>query len=823
MAESQEPQKYTRKPPPSPPGQEPTTRAESLYQQGLNAFKGGDYQTALAQFEQVERLVSVGSGMRLKAQMGLVRVHQRLGHSQVARDRCQALRQSANPKVRQWAAQTLATLPPPAAPSPARAHQPAAAAAVNPEVAIGFVPLEDHPGDTAQSARVPAAPGPTGEPESTLAPAPTEAELNPLAATQGTAQSLFHFERLNQPRRALTPLPAPAASPSATPPIAAAEPVADGTAQEGNRVGRPPTPPSRQPQPRPRPPYPVWVVQGVTALATLWVLNAGLHWVLRTLNGVIRWVRWPLRLSPIAAFEQSHTPLLLCTLVVLVVASPWLMDGILAWGYGQRPLSTRTLQTAYPGLLGRLRQVCRSQGWQLPELRLIPDSAPLCFSYGWWPRYSRLVVSQGLLETCSEDELTALCSYELAHIANWDLPVISGLGLGLVLLYTAYWRLALWSNSLASTPARVGVGLGANGCYGLFWLLRKLALGLSRVRSHWCDRRAEALTQHPMDLHQGLLRLTAAIAAHLQQQQHLHPLLVSLEVLLPVSAHGAVSPGSYLATLGLADYIHSECQNPYRQWLMVNSSHPLLAERLRWLNLQALRRGQPVAIPDLTAPSTLASVTLPQLLLQKSPMVGLLVGGAGALALWLMGGVVNGLGWQRLGWLYQDPALLWGGLWLGLGLGLLVRINALYPDIRPGLAPAADPAWPRPERGAALPVYGQPISLEGRLLGAPGTANWLAQELYLATQTGVIRLLATSPKLAWQGLSQPHSHPASWVGRSVRVTGWQRQGGGLLWLDMATVGLTSKSSSLPEAGPQWATLTSLGLSLWGIYVILTGG
>ncbi|MGB7313779.1 MAG: hypothetical protein WA939_12655, partial [Nodosilinea sp.] len=53
---------------------------EAFYQQAVAAFKAQDYGRALARFQRLEQLPST-SPYHLKALMGQVRVHQRLGQN----------------------------------------------------------------------------------------------------------------------------------------------------------------------------------------------------------------------------------------------------------------------------------------------------------------------------------------------------------------------------------------------------------------------------------------------------------------------------------------------------------------------------------------------------------------------------------------------------------------------------------------------------------------------------------------------------------------------------------------------------------------------
>ncbi|PSN16912.1 hypothetical protein C7293_00600 [filamentous cyanobacterium CCT1] len=823
---------------------------EAFYQQAIAAFKAQDYDQALAQFQRLEQLPTT-SPYYLKALMGRVRVHQRLGQDDQVKRLCHKLLDSPSPQVQQWAQQVLnpsqstAIATDPNASTP-NAEPPATAGAD----LSGFVPLDN----AKNLSQRPAAP-------QTLTPAPTERPVKPAQpapqdvadSTQSTpvqdasepeVRSLFHYQQLNQ-------------QPDAEPKDTQTKPVGDFPSASPrptpveSAVPEPTALPSRPQQVRPQRQVPLpkrllalWLGQGLTAIALIWVINWAFHFTLRTVDGLLRWVRWPVQLSLPGAY-QTYTIWIVIGLVLLALASPWLMDLALAAWYRQRSLSIRQLQTYSPATLRLLRQVCRQQGWPMPELRLIADPAPLCFSYGWLPRNTRIVVSQGLLDRMSDQTLTTFYSYELVRTVNGSLPVLSAVGLSLLLLHTGYYWLAQRADALSQPMLRGLLGSGAGLFYGLFWLLRQAVLWLSRLCCRWGDRRVVALTQQPDRGIEVIVEATAAIATYLQQHGTLHPLHTSLEVLMPVSSRQSITPGRLLATSeGASKGVGPEGPvsdhraaifstllavdglNPYRQWLRVNASHEPLGERLLWLHQQALLRGQPGLPLESGAPQRAPSTTmsLPLLLLQKGPLAGLVAGGSLAMGLWFIGGVVNRLGWQHLSWLYQDPSILIGGLWLGLGLGLLLRINVLFPES--GQSPASRP----PEETVAslllhpapLPVQGQPVTLRGKLRGLPGAGNWGCQDLYLDDESGLVKLVNPVPLGTLQGLLQPQTHPAGWVDRMVTVTGWSRYGGGLLWVDIDEV-KTDQRHSFSAYGPIWATTISIVSSGIGILTILRGG
>ncbi len=831
----------------SSPAEDAVAFAQQELTRGVVALKTKDYDTALRIFQQLEQSAPA---FQTKARMGMVQVYQLSGNAELAREKCQELLTNPSPKIRHWAQQALAKLPLSNEAlqdnnSSSRHHFLGTEdkSSFGSHDKSGFVPLDPSPEELGEplspasrtsfrGSQVPSSERDTGFTPMADSASRGEAEIDKAPETE-PHQSLFHYQQLNQQ----TGIPA-AAQPSmagkAVPPVqvtpstpeASIGPTIKQKPQQGQKRPSGTTPAKGLKLDKP---YRLWLVQGVTAIATLWLIHWGIHQSLRLVNDTLRLVRWPIRLNGFEAFDRPHLWLVIILGALTTLASPWLFDRLLVVLYQQNVLSTRQLQSHCPDALRLMRRVCRQREWQVPELRLIPDSIPLSFSYGWSPRTARIVISQGLLDALNNEELTALYAYEMAHVANWDMPVLSGLSFLLFLLYSGYWSLSQWGDRRQKQWLKVLTGVIASFLYGIFWLLRKLGLWLSRVRGEYCDCTSLLITRQPQHHQRLLLNLTQRISEDVTRRGYLHPLLVSLDVLMPLSPNQAVSPGSFLDDVGVPRLIAEDCLNRYRHWLVANNSHPIFGERLLFLEQWANHWHQPslgLTVDQLGAqqPENPGShLTVQDLVLQNSPVIGLVVGGGIALSLWFIGGVVNRLNWQQVSWLYQDDSILQGGLLIGLGMGMLMRVNRLFPENRSSQAPLSSPETLRLfDRPPTLPMNGRVVTLQGTLVGPAGTPNVLCQNLFLKEETGLLRLQATSPLSWWQGLTHRRPHPASWIGRQVTISGWQRRAGGKLWIDLNSIRVAGQPVYQVYA-PQWTTGLGIAVSLWGVWIIFSGG
>ena len=123
---------------------------------------------------------------------------------------------------------------------------------------------------------------------------------------------------------------------------------------------------------------------------------------------------------------------------------------------------------------------------------------------------------------------------------------------------------------------------------------------------------------------------------------------------MPVGINQAITAGSVVSYSGFESIFNWDIVNPYRRWLEINNSHPLLGDRLKRLGLYAnfwkleteLNLGNINA--DVTANNQLSgpqekknltpqNLDWQKLSLQGAPFLGILTGISFAIFLWLIG------------------------------------------------------------------------------------------------------------------------------------------------------------------------------------------
>ncbi|WP_421658136.1 M48 family metalloprotease [Leptothermofonsia sp. ETS-13] len=832
--------------PPVPDSSTPSAKALNDAEAGLAAVKQGDYPEAIALLETIS--LPPNHPLNLKAQMGLVVAYTRNSNPQKAITLCQTLYKSGDSQVKEWASRTLENLARrfPQFPVEATASgnietskpggmESQTVSEVETEVDLtGFIPFDG-----------------SSVPRQSVVLDDAESPDGAITATENSATG---FVPLQVPSHSTSP-EEPQNSPTAeefsdaTPSLS----LISTSSQEG-RSAAPAYSTLHSPAPLPieellsyrpgwqqAPRAKQWNPLGKVDISWLLLTQAGtaiaLFWVLQQIVYLANLI-WGIAITKIPFLHLQRVipeyPVwsIVIPLVFLFLASRWLLDGLLTMGHGLQPLSLNQLSNYSPETVKAISRYCRQRRVPMPTLGIIPTLAPVAFSYGVLPQFTRLVVSQGLLEQLEDDEIATVYASEIGHIAHWDVPLMSLLTVVNQIPFTIYALVSDWGNR-QQMPLVRGLAIAVSTVsYGLYSLTRWIGLWLSRQRVYYSDHSAADLTGNPNGFTRALLKIAIGTAKAVEHEGQTSYLLEGFELLTPLSHRMATTLGSLYHHTSLERVLEWEWTNPYRHWLSLPNSHPPTGDRLRLQARYARYWRLPTELefnPDLEAkasPKKKSSFTAAQwrtLLLQGAPFFGLAFGLLLALTLSLIGWLGVYTNANSIAWMYGDRAIFQGLPLIGFSLGTFIRINPSFPDLKLPVDNGQEFALSLPELlndPATIPIDSTPVRLEGKLLGRPGISNLLSQDLLLKTATGIVRLHCISPLGPIGNLFPRQSRFTGFIQQDLTATGWFRRGAAP-WIDVDH--LCTQSGRVDRSNhPVWATVLGLLTATWGILIIAFG-
>ena len=263
--------------------------------------------------------------------------------------------------------------------------------------------------------------------------------------------------------------------------------------------------------------------------------------------------------------------------------STWLIDQIQEQFYQTRWGTFNEIQRYSPETGDFLLRFCREKRIKLPRLGIIEDGRPIAFTYGINANEARLVVSRGLLESLSEDEIAVIYTHELGHILNQDFRVmtlVSGWGQCFYFLYLGCERLAQKSKIWYAIAFILALP-----CYGLFQLNNLLNTYLSRTREYYADHFAITHTGNPNALVRALVKIPLIRIQQELNATQAAPFLVGMQnfsVCFPKTSMGAEKT-SQLNPQNLGKLLLWDLLNPWSFFLELISSHPLIGKRIQVL------------------------------------------------------------------------------------------------------------------------------------------------------------------------------------------------------------------------------------------------
>ncbi|WP_299491517.1 zinc metalloprotease HtpX [Acaryochloris sp. IP29b_bin.137] len=412
--------------------------------------------------------------------------------------------------------------------------------------------------------------------------------------------------------------------------------------------------------------------------------------------------------------------------------SPWLMDWTQRWLYGTHWITLGELEHLSPETSQILQSVCAEKKLKMPRLGIIEDQNPTAFTYGSLPNSARLVVSRGLFTYLDEDEVATVYAHELGHIVHWDFAVMTLASTLVQITYLIYTFAHRAGRRGGSSKGKDALQAAAIAAYVFYIIGTYLVLYLSRTREYFADHFAAEVTGNPNALSRALVKIAYGIVEEGQRSKEPSRLLEGTRALGIYDAKAATSSGTAYRVASDTSKIGRvflwDLFNPWAFWMELQSTHPLTGKRVRALSTYAEQLGLDIEF-DMGRvvgegrhlnKQRLYSHFFLDLLLYGAEFIGL----AGGLILGLAAGT--------------NPITF---MLIGLGLGILAKTFIMYPNF--GQAPQRDVLTLMSDPYAS-PLRGQPVRLDGRLIGRGDAGYKFGSDLKLQDKSGMLFLRYSS-------------------------------------------------------------------------------
>lgn len=198
----------------------------------------------------------------------------------------------------------------------------------------------------------------------------------------------------------------------------------------------------------------------------------------------------------------------------IIFGQYWFSDKLAMMSMGAREVTPQE----EPALHAMVDRLCQLANMPKPRVGVAELAIPNAFATGRSPKNAVVVVTRGIQERLSDEELEAVLSHELSHVAHRDVAVMTiassvGMLAGLIA------RMAMWGAALGggsrdengqnAVAVEIVVMLVSFLIYAISFLL---TMALSRYRELAADRSGAILIGKPSVLASALQKVTGDMA-----------------------------------------------------------------------------------------------------------------------------------------------------------------------------------------------------------------------------------------------------------------------------------------------------------------------
>lgn len=445
--------------------------------------------------------------------------------------------------------------------------------------------------------------------------------------------------------------------------------------------------------------------------------------------------------------------------ILMWLVSPSITDWILSTFHHATQYSFKDFSQRYPHLASFIEPLSVQYKFAKPTFFIIPDQNPTAFTYGIDKHNARIALSEGLFTYCNEEEVKAVIAHELGHIKNRDFVILMIANTLVQVLYIIY------SNLKRSRGKNSGSAkLIALVAYILYIISIYLMYYLSRVREYLADNFA---AQHVSAEHlaNALIKIAYGIIS-VQDSDETKRLLNSTRHLGILDTHHAKHLATTAYVVGttpehIAKVAVYDVVSPWAFILELSSTHPLTGKRLLFLQKLASAYNQQFTIPLKEILNTLKIDRLRlyghfiiDFTFYMAPLILFFMG-------YMLAPSATPSGMQFL--------YAFGGLILGTILQIVYKYPLMVHKTKLTILEAMQNVY-------ASPMRGQPIEMEGTIIGRGIPGFIFSDDVMLQDKTGLMFINYHS----WLGfvgnLYFALKKVQALIGQSVGCTGWFYRG-----------------------------------------------
>ena len=310
-------------------------------------------------------------------------------------------------------------------------------------------------------------------------------------------------------------------------------------------------------------------------------------------------------------------------LILQFLLSPFFTDLSMKWFYKAK------FNAELPEYLNKfIDEICEKEKMKHPRMGFIDDGAPNAFTYGHTKNDARIIITRGILDLLTEEEVKAVVGHELGHAVHYDMLFMTVAQLVPLVLYGIYDVLTSSNDNSSSKDSGKAAIIGIIA-YVLYIISNYIVLWLSRTREYYADSYSIEATKNPNALASALVKVGYGLTTNSNGKSRvaksnslgIFDSKSSKSLVVTSYDNGEISPEH------IKNAMKWEMWNPWAFIYQLQSTHPLISKRLLAISAKSKDYGQePYIVFDLEQPESYVDDFFAELVIKYSPSLAFIIG-----------------------------------------------------------------------------------------------------------------------------------------------------------------------------------------------------
>lgn len=445
-------------------------------------------------------------------------------------------------------------------------------------------------------------------------------------------------------------------------------------------------------------------------------------------------------------------------LIIQFLISPFLTDLSMKWFYKAK------FNHEIPEYLKKfIEEVCQKENMKYPRIGFIDDGAPNAFTYGHTKNDARIIITRGILDLLSEEEVKAVVGHELGHAVHYDMLFMTVAQLVPLVLYGIYTILINSDRKSSSNNDSNSYGtIIAIVAYILYVISNYVILWLSRTREYYADSYAVEITKNPNALASALVKVGYGLTTSSNSNGKSAAAKSNALGIFDSKASKSLVVSSYdngeISKDNIKNAMKWEQWNIWAKWYELNSTHPLISKRLLAISERSKEFNQePYIAFDLEKTESYVDDFIVELLINFLPVIMLILGIVVFTIMILIENV--------------DYVVLLAGLTIFMVvLTSFIKFNRRHPNKDYKDSTVRDLL----SEVKVSNITAIPCSLEGEVIGRGDPGYIFNEDMTIQDKTGIIFLDYNQPLFIVNKIFALFKNKDN-IGKTIKVKGWYRR------------------------------------------------